>query len=107
MSKTYHLETSLQAKADFKSAFRWIEQRAPQQAHKWATGLNKAIESLEQQPARCQLAPENNSFPVEIRQLLYGRRSHRYRILFTIEDDCVNILFIRHYAQDWIISEDE
>ncbi len=107
MSKTYHIEGSLQAEADFKSAFRWIAQRAPQQAHKWAIGLNTAIESLKQQPARCPLAPENSHFTVEIHQLLYGKRSHRYRVLFTIEGDCVNILFIRHYAQDWVVPEDD
>lgn len=107
MSKTYHIETSLQAEADFKSAFHWLEQRASQQAHKWATELNTAIESLKQQPARCPLAPENNSFTIEIRQLLHGKSSLRYRVLFTIEDNCVNILFIRHYAQDWIIHDDD
>jgi len=85
MSKTYRIESSPQAETDFKSAFLWIRQRAPQQAHQWAIGLNKAMMSLGQQPARCQLAPESDSFHVEIRQLFYGKRSHRYRVLFTLK----------------------
>jgi hypothetical protein len=32
----------------------------------------------------------------EVRQLLYGRRPHTYRILFTIEGDVVQVLHIRH-----------
>jgi hypothetical protein len=34
-------------------------------------------------PKRCPLAPENASVPFEMRQLLYGRKPHFYRILFT------------------------
>lgn len=104
MNRTYQVVISPQAEAAFKFAFRWIRNRAPQQAHAWAMGFCKAIESLEQQPARCQLAPEDPFFEMEIRQLLYGKRGHRYRALFTIEDNCVNVLFIRHYAQNWIID---
>jgi hypothetical protein len=47
-------------------------------------------------PARCALAPENEDFPFEVRQLLYGSGHHRYRILFTVEDDVVSVLHIRH-----------
>jgi hypothetical protein len=35
-------------------------------------------------------------FPFEVRHLLYGRRPHVYRILFTIEDLTVYVLHIRH-----------
>ena len=31
-----------------------------------------------------------------MRQLLYGRKPHVYRILFTIEGDAVYVLRIRH-----------
>jgi len=47
-------------------------------------------------PKRCPLAPENASVPFEMRQLLYGRKPHFYRILFTIEDEVVYVLRIRH-----------
>jgi len=42
------------------------------------------------------LAPENEVFDFEVRKLLYGKRPHVYRILFTIENETVTILHIRH-----------
>jgi hypothetical protein len=39
---------------------------------------------------------ENADFPFEVRHLLYGRKPHVYRILFTIKGDTVSILHIRH-----------
>jgi hypothetical protein len=42
------------------------------------------------------VAPENREAPAEVRQLLYGRRPHVYRVLFTINDRVVYVLHIRH-----------
>lgn len=42
-------------------------------------------------PLSCQFAPESNSSEFEIRQLIYGR----YRILFTVEEDVVLVLYFR------------
>jgi len=42
----------------------------------------------------------------DLRMLLYGRGRHVYRILFTIDGDTVNVLRVRHAAQDWL-TEDE
>jgi hypothetical protein len=69
-------------------------------------GLYKTILSLENMPFRCSLAFENNFFEEEIRQLIYGKGRNTYRILFTIVDDSVQILFLRHAAQKPIIDED-
>lgn len=61
-----------------------------------------AIDSLAVLPTRCALATETVFFDDEIRQLLYGKGSQRYRILFTIRRGVVIVLFIRHSAQDWV-----
>ena len=53
-----------------------------------------AAATLEAFPGRCRLAPENGPFEFEIRQLLYGN----YRLLFTVRDDTVVILHVRHRA---------
>jgi len=45
--------------------------------------------SLANFPERCALAPESNHFPFEVRQLLYGKRPHTYRILLAIRGDTV------------------
>jgi plasmid stabilization system protein ParE len=83
-----------------ESGYQYKAQDAPAIAQQWAIGLMKAITSLETFPARCALAPENRYFPQEIRHLLYGKGRSIYRILFTINDDTVFILHIRHGAQD-------
>ena len=54
----------------------------------------------------CPLAPENDEFEEEIRELLYGKRQHRYRILFTIREQAVVVLHIRHGAREHIKGAD-
>ena len=57
-------------------------------------------------PGRCPLAPENEHFQQDIRQLLYGRGRSIYRILFTMvevagtsDDAEVRVLHVRHGAR--------
>ena len=84
---------------EIREAYRWLYERSPTAANRWRNGLLRAVLLLETQPTRCPLAPENDSFGEEIRQLLYGRRRGVYRILFTIEDDIVSVLYVRHSAR--------
>ena len=63
---------------------------------RWFVRMDEAIASLAEMPERCRLAPENRSFPFGVRELLYGKRPHVYRILFTSEGGTVLILHIRH-----------
>jgi hypothetical protein len=53
------------------------------------------IYTLENLPTRCPIAPENDAFDVEVRQLLFGK----YRILFWIDGRIVRVLHIRHGAR--------
>jgi plasmid stabilization system protein ParE len=69
-------------------------------------GLFRAIESLNKMPFRCSLAIENDYFEEEIRQLLYGKRGRVYRIIFTIREEEVHILFVRHSAQKPLSPEE-
>ena len=36
---------------------------------------------------------------MELRQLLYGKRHNKHRILFTIRDNDVIVLFVHHSAR--------
>jgi hypothetical protein len=54
-----------------------------------------AIQGLQTFPQRCAYATENERFPFEVRQLLFGRKPNVYRVLFTIEGDTVFLLRIR------------
>jgi plasmid stabilization system protein ParE len=84
---------------DLESAYLWVRESAPEAAERWFNGLVDALETLRQFPERCGLAPENDYFDQEIRQLLHGRRSGVYRILFTIFEKEVRVLHIRHAAR--------
>ena len=96
----YRVITQPSAEAGADEAFRWLYEHSPEAAARWYRGLRQAIESLAEYPQRCPLAPENRYFGEEIRHLLYGRRRGVYRILFTIQDDTVSVLYVRHSAQD-------
>jgi len=79
------------------------ENISPAAATKWLDGLYKTIDTLQTRPLRCSVAPESDKFPVEIHELLYGRRgkrTHKHRIIFTVRDDAVYVLYVRHTARD-------
>jgi plasmid stabilization system protein ParE len=84
------------AGADMDKAYLWIFEHAPESATKWFNGLEAAIQTLESFPQRCPLAEESQAFVLEIRQLIHGKRVGAYRILFTIVEDSVHVLHVRH-----------
>ena len=84
------------ADVDMDKAYLWMVEHAPDHATKWFNGLEDAIQTLESFPLRCPLAEESGAFAVEIRQLIYGQRVGAYRILFTVAEDAVQVLHVRH-----------
>jgi plasmid stabilization system protein ParE len=93
----FRVKTTRKAKRDLDVILSWLlAEEAGETGWRWFRSLKEAVASLSTFPERCPLAPENREFPFEVRQLLYGRKPHVYRILFTIEDDAVVVLHIRH-----------
>jgi len=84
MTDEYRIVMQPEAADSMEAAFQWIEADSPEHARKWAKGVMDAIES----------------FPQEIRHLLHGKRGGIYRIIFTVQEDVVNVLHIRHGAQE-------
>ncbi len=100
--RTFGVEFTDVADGEVQDILLWLIGRAPERAGRWQVGLENAINSLAQFPTRRPLAPENDAFAFEVRQLLYGA----YRILFTLVDtdgdgiaDTVRILHVRHGAR--------
>ncbi len=91
-----------EAEEDLKTAASWIAQHSPDKAVLWYFDAMESIESLENFPTRCSLAPESQKFGAEIRHLLFDK----YRILFIIEDETVYVLRVRHQAQDVLRPDD-
>ena len=91
---------------DLDEACAWLAARSPQAAARWLEGMFAAIRTLESNPERCGLAPENDNVHYEIRQFLHGRRGNVYRVLFTIQAGAVRILHVRHAARKFFDPED-
>ncbi len=84
---------------EIQEAHDWLADRAPVAAARWKAGLLDAIQSLETHPTACSLAPESAYFGRDVRQLLYGKRSSKYRVLFEIRKQVVVVLRVRHGAR--------
>ena len=91
--------------AEVEEAYDWLAARAPAAAQKWKLGLLDVITRLETLSKACSLAPESDCFGREIRQLLYGRRQHKYRILFEIRGQTVIVLRVRHGSRRFLSEE--
>ena len=93
----FRVETTAEAEHDGNAILEWLlSQHAGDTGIRWFLALEQAMASLATFPERCPIAPENVEFPFEVRHTLYGRKHDVYRILFTIENDTVYILHIRH-----------
>ena len=97
--KRWSVIVELPAQEDIAEAHRWLAERDPKAADRWFNSLYDKIGSLEMFPERCPLAPESQFFSAEIREAFHGRRQHKYRILFTVTEDEVHILHVRHGAR--------
>lgn len=99
----YQIELAATAKADIRQQAQWLrDQVSPAAAVKWMASIDKAINTLQSRPLRCPVAAESDKFPEEIRELLHGRSKHKHRIIFTIREDIVYVLYVRHSARDEI-----
>lgn len=102
---TYKVLISRRAQRELNQAADWIAKSAPETAERWFNKFVEALLTLRDNPHRCGFARENPSFPYELRQLLYGRRRN-YRALFTIRENSVVVISIRHAAQRDLTPED-
>ncbi len=64
------------------------------------------IAKLQDKPRRFPMALERDIFEVEVRQFPYGKGRSRYRVLFSVEQTTVYILYLRHASQSLLTLED-
>lgn len=94
---TFRVEITASAEHDLDLILEWLlSQKAGETGLRWFVAMEEAIASLAEFPERCPIAPEGSLFPLEVRQLLYGKSPHVYRILFTVAGKTVYVLHIRH-----------
>jgi plasmid stabilization system protein ParE len=95
----YRVEFRPKAENDLETLFRHLVQETPLHAPQWVSGLEDAIYALREMPERCPVLRQFSRPTIAVRQLLYGRYPHVYKIYFTIEARTIWILHIRHSAR--------
>ena len=104
---SYRLDITDRAKQDRDRAFDWFRANYSEGfAARWYEGISDAIVSLTGDPLLGHKAPENDRFPFELYELLYGKRMNKHRILYTVQNDMVLVLRIWHSAQRDLTEED-
>jgi len=93
----YLVNLTARAERDLAHLFADINADHSGAALKWYRGIKEAILSLEEQPNRCPVTPEND----KLRHLLYGNKPHIYRAIYRIleREKRVEILHIRRGAR--------
>lgn len=91
---TYRVRLHQHAVQDLDEAYRWSARSAPEAAARWLERFDAALATLAENPERCSKAPEDEQVHFEIRQLLFGRRPHVFRVLYTIDSDTVRVFRI-------------
>lgn len=103
----YTINTQRRADADIHALAAWRARRgSASSVAPWQAGLIAAVQTLATNPERCPLADEAADLGLDLRELVYGRRTAIYRILFTIDGETVNIHRIRHAFQDRLTADD-
>ncbi len=103
--KSYKVVITPFAADNIREAYKWFQIESPHYAGQWLDGIRSAILGLDTVPKSHALAPENEAFSEEIRQLLFGT-GKRWRIFFTIEKSTVYVLHVRHGSRDYWFPED-
>ena len=99
----FAVEISDQAFADVQVILEWIAERSPAGARRWYEAYLAALAKLEVDAGKNALAPECKWFPQEVRQVFFKtRKGLRYRILYTISENRVDILNVRGPGQDLV-----
>ena len=104
--KSYKVKFLPSAKQDLRTSFLWgVNMWGKAQAERWLREIYATCKNrLSQFPESCPIAPEGEDFGRELRQFIVNR----YRVIFTVKDDIVTILYVRGaYSGTVFDSEDE
>ncbi len=93
--KTYRVRLQPAALEDLDQAYLYAAQSAPETAFKWFNRFFDTLQSLQKNPTRCMRAAEDRKSSRELRQLLYGKRPHVFRAIFTVDENASIVWILR------------
>lgn len=90
------------ADEDVQTIFAYIHERSPAGARSWHDRFEKVLDALRSNPTIYGAAPENEQYEDWfIQQVIFSTRSgNPYRTLFIVQEQTVNILYIRGFGQN-------
>jgi len=98
---TYLVEFAARAARDLEILY--VEKNAAEShaAARWYNGLEQAVDALATYPNRCPVAREARRAKRKLRNLLYGKKPHVYRVIYEVDEgrQAVWVLTIRHGAR--------
>jgi toxin ParE1/3/4 len=104
----YSVEFAARAARDLEILY--LERNAAESpaAARWYNGLEDAVYALGAHPNRCPVAPESRKLKRKLRNLLYGKKPHVYRVIYEVEEQrqTVWVLTIRHGARKTVKASD-
>lgn len=99
--------TRARARADVRGYLLWLTaNRSAAVASRWLGRYDAAIATVADDPRRFPEAEEAADLGFDLREATLRQGRTHYRILFTISGDTVNILRVRHAAQDRLTDAD-
>ncbi len=98
--KKYRVSVSANAKANLLDYYEHASKHAPRTADRWYDRFDVALQTLSTLPQRWPVASESEIYPEQIRQMLFGKGTSVYRVLFTIVEDEITVLHIRRSTMD-------
>lgn len=106
---TYRVRITLKAVEDVDETVNWIVQHSVSGGQKWLQRFIDAVDSLEEHPKRCALAPESSFVDRKVRQLMVGKRINAYRVLFEIVESHNEVIILRvlHGLRHTLTEPDE
>jgi mRNA-degrading endonuclease RelE of RelBE toxin-antitoxin system len=98
---TYLVEFAARASRDLEILYREKNAAESHGAARWYNGLEEAVYALASFPKRCPVAPEARKAKRKLRNLLYGKKPHIYRVIYEVDEarQAVWVLHIRHGAR--------
>ena len=105
---TYLVEFAARAARDLEILY--VEKNAAEShaAARWYNGLEQAVDALATYPNRCPVAREARRAKRKLRNLLYGKKPHVYRVIYEVDEgrQAVWVLTIRHGARRKLKASD-
>nr|CRH05271.1 conserved protein of unknown function [Candidatus Magnetococcus massalia] len=98
--KCFQVIVTPNAQENIEHAYAWLQEEDPHYAQRWLQEIRDKILELATLPKSHAIAPESTAFETDVRQLLVGRGTP-WRVFFTIDDQKVYILHVRHGRQDY------